>query len=214
MNKYYVLCALCLGLSAQAQTTINESTASAGSRASIAPSIGVTSFALKAEGYEVGASAGLSVGAQYAHPISEELDFELGLHYFETGGKQGDAALIENKLTFAYISAPLGVRYKFLSYGEAAQNKIYVKGGAAPSYLVSAKQKVTVLGESEESDIKADTNSFDLMAYVGLGTSYNMAPSQSLLVELSYFYGTQKVLKDFESRNEGLMASVMYSFEM
>lgn len=182
----------------------------------IAPSLGFTAFSLKAPGYEVGTRGGFSAGANmYLSSGAENLDYEVGAHYFEAGGKQGNL-FITNELMFGYLAIPLGIRWSFYRSQENAQNFAYLKGGLMPSLLLSAKQKVTDQFNdlSIEEDIKSDTNGFDLLAYVGIGGNYDLGGDHGILYELVYTQGTQKVLKDIESKNQGYMASVMYSIGM
>jgi hypothetical protein len=222
MNKLYFFAALALlsqtGFAAPSQNTVQ--TKIPGPTSAIAPSLGFTSFALKADGYQVGAQSGISLGANYYHNIgTEDLDLEIGLHYLQTGGKQAgydqSLAFIDNSLNFSYVSLPIGARYKFFRFGAQTDNSVYAKGGVSPSYLVSAKFKSTSLGQTVEQDMKGEVNSFDLMGYLGIGGTYNMGDHQEILYELSYMRGTQKVLKNYASNiNEGTVLSIMYSIGM
>ncbi|MGZ5280431.1 MAG: outer membrane beta-barrel protein [Pseudobdellovibrionaceae bacterium] len=200
-----------------APTQVSMQSAKSGSTSAIAPSLGFTSFALKTEGFDVGAQSGLSLGANYYHSLGiDNLDLEVGLHYLQTGGKQvgyepTTLMYLENSLSFSYIALPIGARYKFYKFGAQAENTIYAKGGVAPSFLMSAKQKISALGLSEERDLKNEVNTFDLMGYIGLGGTYHMGSDQEILYELSYMQGTQQVLKQTDSVNEGAVISLMYS---
>ncbi len=184
-----------------------------------APVLGVSSFAMKAEGYEVGAQGGLVVGLSTFMGLGNPaLDGEFGLQFMQTGGVQkgylADGTYMENELTMSYLTIPLGVRWKFAPWGDQPNSALYLKGGLIPAFLMSSKQKVSALGMSLEKDIKSDTNSFDLMAQVGLGGSYELGNGQDLLLDLMYVHGTSKVLKAMSSTNEGLVASISYSMAL
>jgi len=181
-----------------------------------APQLGISSFALKAEGFNVGAHEGLVIGASGFYGLgSDTLDAEFGLQLLQTGGVQkgylADGTYMENSLKMSYLAIPLGVRWKLGPLGDQPNSAIYLKGGLVPSFLMASSQVVTVLGARIEKDIKGDTNGFDLMAQVGVGASYDVGNGNELLMDLLYVKGTSKVLKEMNSTNEGLVASVSIS---
>lgn len=184
-----------------------------------APQLGVSSFALKADGYEVGAHEGLVVGMSGFKSLgSPELDSEFGLQFLQTGGVQkgflNDGTYMENALTMSYLAIPLGVRWKVAPWGEQPNSSVYLKAAIVPAFLMASQQKVSVLGASIEKDIKSETNSFDLMTQAGIGGCYDVGNGQDILLDLTYVRGTSKVLKDLNTTNEGLVASISYSMAL
>ena len=180
----------------------------------VAPSLGVTSFKLKTDSMDLDAKSGMSVGAEvYKATGVDGLDLVTGLQYLQSGGKKGDLFL-SYEVNLDYLAVPVGVRWKAFTYGADDKNFMYLRGGIAAAFLVSAKEKATFLGATADGDIKDKVNGFDLMAVAGLGGSYSMGNNQHILYELNYLRGTQKVMKDETSHSEGYAFNVMYSIPL
>ena len=207
-------------LQAHAQTKEGSSRIAARREATplrISPQLGYSNFALKTEDYEIGAKEGMTVGLNSYIEITTGVDFETGLHYMSMGGQQKGELFgqsISNTLTLSYLAVPLNVRYKFLQLEGPGDPQLYLKGGMILAILTAAKQDLTLGGVSVNRDIKQDTKSFDLLPSLSLGGSYNLGDQQELLVDLTYMRGTQNIFSDFQSSNEGLIASISYSLEI
>lgn len=179
----------------------------------IAPSIGLSSFSLKGDD-AMGSKSGISVGAWGAMQSGvENLEIEAGLEYLQAGGKESVFfASVETNLD--YLSLPLGARYRALAFGEKEQNAFFLRGGIAPALLLSAKYKASVLGYSEEQDIKDSISKTDVFAYLGAGGTYAMGDTHEIVYDVRYMRGLQKATVDSNTRNEGLIASVAYSIPL
>lgn len=224
INKFQKTLTVTLSLAFTLATTTASaadgvSASSATSTTRWAPQLGVSSFALKAEGYEVGAHSGLVIGMSGFKSLgSPELDGEFAIQFLQTGGVQkgflNDGTYMENELTMSYLAIPLGVRWKVAPWGEQPNSSIYLKGAIVPAFLMSSQQKVSVLGATIEKDLKSETNSFDLMMQAGIGGCYDVGNGQDILLDLTYVRGTSKVLKELNTINEGLVASISYSMAL
>lgn len=184
------------------------------STVAVAPTIGATSFSLIGDG-GMGAKSGISIGAMSYWNIGvEKLDLEAGLQYMQMGGKD-DYILAKIETNLDYLAAPIGVRYRAFSYGEQDKNFFFLRGGLAPTLLLSAKVKTdSIFGGGQEDDIKSQLNTMDVLAYAGVGGTYSLLPGQEILYDLSYMRGLQKVFKDADNHSEGFVASVSYSLAL
>lgn len=178
----------------------------------IAPSIGYTSFSIKGDN-STGFKGGYSVGALgYLNTGVDNLDYEVGLEYLQAGGSD-NYLLAKVDYSLDYLAVPLGIRWKAFRYGAQSEKFFFIRAGLAPSYLLSAKAEASSIFGASQS-ISLDTNSFDLIAYLGIGGSYDVGNNQEILYDLRYLQGTQDVMKASASKNIGLTASVMYSISL
>ncbi len=201
-------------LASEKSFAVEKSVASAGANWTIAPSVGVTSFQLKSDAADLDSKAGMSVGAAvFKQTGITDLDFETGLQYIQAGGKNGNM-FMSYEVNLDYLAIPLGIRWKAFNYGADGKNFMYLRTGATAAVLMSAKQKLSLLGESEDGDIKDKVNTLDVMAVAGLGGSYSLGNDQHILYELNYLRGTQKVMKEGDSHSEGYALNVMYSIPL
>lgn len=180
----------------------------------VAPSLGITSFKLKTESVDYDSKSGMSVGAEvYKSTGVDGLDLITGLQYLQSGGKVGNV-FANYEMNLDYLAVPVGVRWKAFTYGADDKNFMYLRGGVAAAFLMSAKGKGTLGWMTEETDVKDQVNNFDLLAVAGLGGSYSMGNNQHILYELNYLRGTQKVMKEETSHSEGYAFNVMYSIPL
>lgn len=174
------------------------------------PQLGVTSFSIKGSDIS-GSRSGGQIGALVDYQSdTPELQWETGLQYTQAGAKD-DAILASVEYELNYLTVPLGVRYR-LSGEEAGLSHWYARAGVTLGYLMSAKSKAQVLGFGAEEDIKSQTNTMDVLPYVGVGTTWAMAADQFLGFDFNYTRGLTKVFKDQASTNEGWIINGVYAF--
>lgn len=210
----FFACLMAASFQAEAQSHTqpgNTLTMNAQERAHWSPSLGVTAMQLQGGEFSGNTKSGISVGISYLDttPVAD-LSYDVGLSYLPMGA-QIDAFFAKYEINLDYIALPLGLRYQ-LNHPQAEGMKWFLKAGVVPTALVSAKEKLTVLGESQENNIKDQLASTDVLLTAGVATSYSMSGNQ-ILVDLDYLQGTTKVSSEL-GRNQGLMAKVGVSFDM
>lgn len=180
------------------------------------PELGASSFTIRGtDSSSVGYTGGMSLGILGQFDVGvDRLRLASGLEFFTAGAKQ-DFIWVTNEIQSTYMAVPLKATY-FLTEPTSEGVHWNINAGLKPSYLISAKQKVTsVFSDSAEKDIKDQMSHFDLTVGAGVGGDYEVAAGHTLTFGFSYQRGTQKVLKDISnSRNEGYLAQVGYVFSL
>lgn len=178
----------------------------------IIPSFGVTSFNLSGSGYS--AKSGMSVGGSYAIKSSlKNVTWEVGAMYLQAGAKK-DYFFFTDEITMSYIAVPLMARWDAIHYGE--NKSFYLKGGIVPTQLMSADQETHDYwnGTSQKGNIKDQVAKNDVHMSVGIGGTYQLLDSYTILTELNYMKGTQEVVKGTGYKSEGLLAQVSVSIPL
>lgn len=129
------------------------------------------------------------------------------LLYVQAGAKYdgnlfGQPVTIEDKLQ--YIQVPVMGRF-YLPFLPLL--KPYVTAGPYFNYLLSAKTKMTVAGQSDEEDTKDAFKSADTGIKIGVGVKLT-----KLAVAARYSMGMSKIAKDADVKNKGveLMVSIYF----
>lgn len=196
MKNVLVILLASLGLAAQAAPM------------TVSPVLGATSMSLKGSDIS-GSRGGLQAGALVNFESSvADLQYETGLLYSQAGAKN-DAILASVEYELNYLAAPLGVQYRFSG---DERDFWAARGGLTLAALMSAKFKSQVLGSGSESDIKDQTNTFDVLPYIGLVKSWSIGETQRLALDFTYTRGLMKVFKDQSSNTEGWTLNLAYGF--
>lgn len=199
MKKLFVAIVLVLGAQVHAESM------------TISPVIGLTSMSIKGSDIS-GSRSGSQLGAHLNFDVGvANMLLETGLLYMQAGAKN-DAILASTEYELDYLALPIGVQYNLSG---DAKSYWYLRGGATLAYLMSAKSKTTLLGSTTGGgDIKDQTNSFDLMPYVGIGSMWEVGSGGKLGLDFNYTRGLLKVFKDQASNNDGFIVNLSYGFSI
>lgn len=196
MKNVLVILLSCLGVAAGAAPM------------TISPVLGATSMSLKGSDIS-GSRGGLQAGAIVNFESSiADLHYETGLLYSQAGAKD-DALLASVEYELNYLAVPLGVQYRL-----SGEDRSFwaARGGLTLAALMSAKAKSQVFGSGSETDIKDQTNTFDMLPYIGIVKSWSIGESQRLALDFTYTRGLMKVFKDQSSNTEGWTINLAYGF--
>jgi hypothetical protein len=146
------------------------------------------------------------LGITYTAPRDAVTAFEFGLWADSRGGEWKESVIEKRapsvvaqpertqRLRLLYVSVPIMMRFTLPSRPLTP----YVKGGLAPSALVSARQQTreTATGRiiSGYHGVRNQMNVFHLDALAGIGVRTNVA-QHALVLETLYMYGLTDVLK-------------------
>lgn len=128
--------------------------------------------------------------------FSDVLSFQPELLYNSVGAKMDD----DISLNLNYISVPLNLMYSFSNFN--------VHVGPQFGFLMSAKAKADVEGQSGEVDMKEYFKSTDLGVNLGIGASFG-----KLNAAARYTYGITKIWDmedDIDARNGVIQLSLGY----
>lgn len=201
---------LVLAMVAQAEAQANEATTSrthnSSSSIELVPNIGVNSFRLVNSDMDLSNRGGVSAGVltDFSTPVAGLL-FETGLDYFEAGGKSSNL-FSSVEIELSYLAIPLKAKYEFYENGSY---KYYGKAGVIAAAMMSSKAKADFFGATAETDLKDQTNNFDLLAAVTLGGDMEVG-SGRVGLELEYDKGTQKTFKNQNDKLEGYTLRLGY----
>jgi len=109
-----------------------------------------------------------------------------------------------------YLEIPLLARLDFGAVGSAA--RVFVVGGAAPAFKLSAHGKATFEGVEQTRDIDDDVYSADVGLVGGVGVEFGRA-----LIEARYTHGLRHINTDDngdEDRIKNRVFSVMFGFRL
>lgn len=146
-------------------------------------------------------------GGRAVWPVADKVSVSSGLFLAGKGSKYEDSSFnIEEKTTLTYIDVPARVHYEF---GETGLN---INGGFQPSFLIGAKNTVTINGNETVTKGTDNFNTFDIAAGVGAGYTF----ANGILINLGYDHGLSNINKNdfggFESKNRVLHLSLGYKF--
>ena len=158
-------------------------------------------------GFHIGGFAEIKFGEKFA--IQPELLFSTqGAKSEYTEGFEGFDVNVEENLKLNYINLPIMAKY-FVT------EKLNIQAGPQVGFLMSAKNdyKASFGGESEseEVDIKDETNSIDFGVNFGLGYDF----TENIFVEARYNLGLTDLPKedsDFKAKNAVFQLSLGYKF--
>jgi hypothetical protein len=102
-----------------------------------------------------------------------------------------------------YIEVPLLARVDFGSQGSSTRPRVFVVGGAAPAFKLSARSKAEIAGEEQTADLSDDIEPLDLGLVGGLGVEFGRA-----LVEFRYTHGLLKINEDDNDPNDRIQNRV------
>lgn len=169
---------------------------------SITPKVGVN-FANLTKVDDAKMRVGFAAGAEAGYQATEDLAITVGAIYSQQGAKlEGNGSTLTGK--YDYLNIPVLANY-YVAPGLA------VKLGVQPSFLVSAKDKVEVGGNSAEKDVKDALNSFDLS--IPVGVSYEIS---NVVIDARYNWGVTEYLKNNADgeKNSVFQITVGYKFAL
>ncbi|MCX8159426.1 MAG: PorT family protein [Candidatus Saccharicenans sp.] len=103
------------------------------------------------------------------------------------------ASLAQARIMLDYIEIPLLVRLNIIPAGPV---KLYILGGPSYGFLQKAKARMTLMGTTEEEDIKSDFKSNALAAVGGLGLDIKIPLLFKVTVDARYHYGLGNILSE------------------
>lgn len=121
---------------------------------------------------------GFFVGVHASKDINDKLLATGGVRFSTKGSETEISSVWSHKTRMSYIDVPLELQYHILP-------KFSVHGGVLPSFLVGAERTTEFEGESVETDVMDNYNSFDLAGTIGAG--YHFGDHFSL--HFSYDHG-------------------------
>jgi len=161
--------------------------------------------------------AGFLVGGSAEYILSNRLSIQTEVNLLQKGeahntSVNGVSSDIQEE--FNYITVPLFLKGNFndeLGLGE--KWNIYGFAGPYYSYLVSAKCKTTVKGETTKTDITDNSEKNDWGVVFGGGVSRNLNNGNAIFAELRYDMGLYEI-SDVNSdlRNKAINFSIGYRF--
>ncbi|CAC9974126.1 PorT family protein [Flavobacterium sp. WLB] len=172
---------------------------------------GVNLTTLTGDIEEASSKVGFHVGGFAEIKLSDKFSIQPEVLYSTQGAKEkgefefnGDVYDVEMNYKLAYINVPVLAKYY-------VAEKFSLEAGPQIGFLVSAKGKATVLGNSEEDDIKDGFESIDFGVDFGAGYDF----TENLSVGLRYNLGLANLAKDAEDykiNNSVFSLSVGYKF--
>lgn len=202
-NAKLLALAIIIASSTTAHAQSGETSASAASitadlvkNVEIAPTLGMASFGLAAQGEDYEQNAGFIVGAVAQGKIVENLRGQAGLVYFEAGGEKGNV-----DLNFSYLGVPVSALY----YVTQLPAGTYVKGSVMPVYMIDAEQEVG----TRTTSIGNKVNRWDVIPSIGVGYEVRSVGFNALMFELNYHYGLMDTLEGSKDQSEAYNRGVM-----
>jgi len=169
------------------------------SKMSIAPVFGASSFNFSGSGMD--SRSGMLAGANVLIPTGVAgLQIETGLNYLEAGAKT-QMLFASAETSLGYLAIPVLANWQF--YKSSAGTEFFLKGGAYVNQLMSAKQKTQIFGTTDETDVKDQVASNDVMLNAGFGGRWTVFSNLQAAVDLNYVKGTMNVSKSAEGKSEG-----------
>lgn len=160
---------------------------------------------------------GFLVGGSVEYIMNDRLSIQTELNLLQKGEEHntsvnGVSSDIQEE--FNYITIPLFLKANFnneLGLGE--KWNIYGYTGPYYSYLVSAKYKTTVKGETSENDITDNSVKNDWGLVFGGGVSHNLNNGNAIFAELRYDMGLYEISNEnSDLRNKAINLSIGYRF--
>ncbi len=144
---------------------------------------------------KIGFNAGVFMNA----PLAESFSIQPEVLYSQYGAKaESSNGNIKNEIKLDYITVPVMFQYN-------ATPALYLEAGPEFGFQVSAKNKLTVNGNSETQDIDNDNNN-KFNFGVGLGAGYYFTPNIGLTAR--YVAGFTDVVKDRPSGSDAVKNNV------
>lgn len=156
------------------------------------------------ESPETSRRPGLVAGVWFRTPSTTRVSFQTEGLFSEKGVKFDRLLFDEDSfasvdLRVRYIEIPLLARADFGAAGSTT--RVFVVGGAAPAFKLSARAKADVEGEAEEptTDIGDEIEPLDVGLVGGLGVEF-----RRVLIEVRYTYGLLEINKDDNDPNDSI----------
>jgi opacity protein-like surface antigen len=175
MKKVFLGLGIVLGTMAFAQST-------AGPRFGIKAGGNLSDLTnLDREKSKIGFYAGVFMNA----PISSDFSIQPEVVYSQQGSKYKDNVLGLDKTNLGYINVPVMVQYN-------ATPEFYLEAGPEFGFLVDAKDKYNINGNTRSVDVKDNLNTFNFG--MGLGAGYRFTPNIS--INARYTAGFTNIVKN------------------
>jgi hypothetical protein len=161
--------------------------------------------------------AGFLVGGSAEYILNDRLSIQTELNLLQKGEAHNVSVNGVNsdiQEEFNYITVPLFLKGNFndeLGLGE--KWSIYGYAGPYYSYLVSAKSKTTIKGETTKTDITDNSVKNDWGLVLGGGVSRNLNNGNAVFAELRYDMGLYEISdENSDLRNKAINLSIGYRF--
>jgi hypothetical protein len=133
---------------------------------------------------------GLVAGAWVRMAPASRVSFQIEGLFSEKGIKYNAFDFIDSaELRLRYLEIPLLARANFGASGSAA--RVFVVGGAAPAFKLSARTKAVVDDEEQTNDFGEEVSSVDLGLVGGIGVELGRT-----LIEARYTHGIRHLNTD------------------
>jgi len=132
--------------------------------------------------------SGYSFGVSGIIELSDVLQFKPGLLYaHRTSSTTVDVLGIDIKATWNldYVDIPM-------DFGYMVSDQITINAGPYVSLLLAGKSKIEFMGQTEEEDIKEDTESMDYG--INLGLTFNI--NESMMINAGYALGMASIIDE------------------
>jgi outer membrane protein with beta-barrel domain len=156
------------------------------------------------ESPDISRRPGLVSGAWIRTPLNPRLSFQAEGLFSEKGVKFDATALgvdgdIDVRVRYFEIPLLAGT-----NFGTArSTTRVFVIGGAAPAFKISARSKARIAGEEQTHNDSDQIESFDVGLVGGVGVEFGRA-----LVEARYTHGLRRINKDHNDPNDNVQNRV------
>jgi outer membrane protein with beta-barrel domain len=161
------------------------------------------------ESPDISRRPGLFAGVWFRTPSTTRVSFQAEGLFSEKGVKFDRVVFDEDSfasidIRVRYIEIPLLARADFGAAGSTT--RVFVVGGAAPAFKLSARAKADVEGEAEQpiADVGDEIEPLDVGLIGGLGVEF-----RRVLIEVRYTYGLLEINKDDNDPNDSIKNRVI-----
>ncbi len=137
-----------------------------------------------------GSKFGFNYGLITEFAITENYSFATGVTIDNKGGKV-KYDTIHQDLTLRYLDVPLSLKMKTNQIGSI---RYYGQFGLAPGWLIGARENIS------DTDIKDQTNNFNVSLVIGLGLEYNLSGNTNLLIGIIYKNGFSDIANGSDTK--------------
>jgi hypothetical protein len=151
---------------------------------------------------------GLLAGVWVRTPSTSRLSFQVEGLFSEKGvvfdGIPVDPAeFLSVDVRVRYIEVPVLARLDFGSRGSSTRPRVFVAGGVAPAFKLSARSQAELAGEEQTADLSDDIEPLDLGLAGGIGMAFGRVQ-----FEARYTHGLLKINVDDNDPNDRIQNRV------
>lgn len=142
------------------------------------------SFGLSSE-YKISEKISLLLNINYDNKVMKLEDFRV------TNFNNNDTYLVDNRIVFNYINAPINARYHV-----GKSNKLFADAGIFYNHFLNVKNKTTRKDTGEKIAVFADPNvkKYDYGILIGLGYMFHISKKNCLSILLRNEFGIPNIM--------------------